>query len=354
MQAQARSVRLFMVAAVLGASAACERTPDALPYEVVRSWKLPGEVASIDLSSDGQSVLLGSATGESSLWTSPWNLSVPFDRVAEPLLAARFSNDGHLLFLRAHGAIEVRSDNGAILLDPHIRLKRPSQFALPSPNGRYVAFDTSVYDIEAMRLMVQAEPGEDQRGLAFAGDRMVLITRAHHPQLTVLRLDGRESVLRHAPDEVMAGAISHDGRYIAAGTTREVLVWEAEASVPVCERQTKAPIEALHFSGSARWLAALSGRRLLVLNAVSCEPLMSVPLLDGAAVLDVDGDLIAVADASANIYVWDVFNVRMIGLARVFGTKVSQLRLHAASRSLLVAANGAGGAEVKLLRITGR
>jgi hypothetical protein len=354
MQNQALSVRLFTAAALLAAGAACERTPDAHPYELVHTWKLPGEVASLDISRDGQSVLLGSATGESSLWSSPWNLSVPFDRVDEPLLAARFTDDGHLIFLRARGAIEVRSDNGALLLDPHIRLKRPSQFALPSPNGRYVAFDATVYDLEAMRVMVQAEPDEDQRGLAFAGDRMVLVTRAHHPQLTVLRLDGRESVLRHAPDEVMAGAISSDGRYTAAGTTREVLVWEADAAGPMCERQTKAPIEALHFSGSARWLAALSGRRLLVLNAASCEPFTSVPLLDAAAVLDVDADLIAVADASANIYVWDVYNDRMIGRARMFGSKVAQLRLHAQSRSLLVAANGAGRAEVKLLRITGR
>jgi hypothetical protein len=354
MQDQALSVRLFLVAALLGVSAACERTPDAPVYEVVHTWNLPAEVASLDIARDGQSVLIGSATGESSLWSSPWNLSVPFDPSEEPLLAARFTSDGHLIFLRAHGAIEVRADNGALLLDPHVRLKRPSQFALPSSNGRYVAFDTSVYDIEVMRMMVQAEPGEDQRGLAFAGDRMVLITRAHDPQLTVLPLDGREPLLRHAPDEVMAGAISSDGRYTAAGTTREVLVWEAEASVPACERQTKAPIEALHFSGSAQWLAALSGRRLLVLNAASCEPLTSVPLLDAAAVLDVDADLIAVADASANIYVWDVYNDRMIGRARVFGSKVAQLRLHAASRSLLVAANGEGRSEVKLLRITGR
>jgi hypothetical protein len=183
---------------------------------------------------------------------------------------------------------------------------------------------------------------------------LVLITRAHAPQLTVLPLDGREPLLRHAPDEVAAGAISSDGRYTAAGTTREVLVWEADSTVPVCERQTKAPIEALHFSGSAQWLAALSGRRLLVLNAASCEPLTSVPLLDAAAALDVDGDLIAVADASANIYVWDVYNDRMLGRARVFGGKVSELRLHATSRTLLVAANGEGRAEVKLLRIVGR
>jgi hypothetical protein len=132
-----------------------------------------------------------------------------------------------------------------------------------------------------------------------------------------------------------------------------VLVWEAGASVPACERQTKAPIEALHFSGSGRWLAALSGRRLLVLSAASCEPLASVALLDAAAVLDVDADLIAVADASANIYVWDVYNDRMLGRARVFGTKVAQVRLHAASRSLLVATNGKGRAEVKLLRVPG-
>jgi hypothetical protein len=346
--------RVVLLIAELVALSACERTPNAPPFELVKAWKLRAAVASIDVTHDGQSVLLGTATGESSLWSAPWNLSVPFDPIAEPLLAARFTDDGHSVFLRARGAVELRADNGALLLDPHIRVKRPAQFAVSSPSGRYVAFDTSVYDVEAMRIMVQTDPVEDQRGLAFAGNRMVLVTRVHDPQLTILRLDGRETRERHVPDDVRAGAISSDGRYTAAGTDRDVLVYDGELSDPVCERRTKAPVEELQFSGSARWLAVLSGKRLLVLNATSCEPLATLLLLDTGAALDVDADLIAVADASANVYVFDVFNDRLVGRAKPFGSKVSHLRLNAASRSLLVAANGESAAEVKLLRITGR
>jgi hypothetical protein len=344
-------MRALVYLSVAFAIGACERAPQPRPYAEVRAWKLPGAIAALDIASDGQSLLLGSATGESSLWTAPWNTSVPFDAAKQPLLAARFTADGHSVFLRAHGALEVRADNGAMILDPHVRLPRESRFAAASPNGRFVAFDTSVYDLDVLRKIAGAEPADDQRGLAFAGDRMLLITRAHDPQLTVLRLDGRDTLLRHAPGEVHAGAISRDGRRTAAGTAVDVLVWDAELSEPMCERRTKSPVEALQFSPSGRWLAALSGRRLLVLDATTCEPSASVLLLDSGAALDVDGDWIAVADASGNVYVWDVFNARLLGNAKPVGAKVSQLRLHAASRSLLVAANGGAGAEVKLLRV---
>lgn len=352
---RAVSMRIpFSLVAALVALTACEPAQRELPYEAVKNWKLSAAVASLDITRDGQSVLLGTFTGESSLWNAPWNLSVPFDPVDEPLLSARFTDDGHSILLRARGATQVRADNGALLLDPHIRVKRPSQFAVSSPNGRYVAFDTTVYDLEAMRILVQTDPVEDQRGLAFAGNRMVLVTRAHDPQLIILRLDGRETTERHATEEVLAGAISSDGRYTAAGTQRGVLVWSGELGDPICERRTKAPVEALQFSGSGRWLAVLSGKRLLVLNTTSCQPLASIPLLDSAAALDVDADLIAVADTSANVYVWDVYNDRLVGRAKPCDARVSQLRLDAASRSLLVAANGERGALVKLLRITGR
>jgi hypothetical protein len=221
------------------------------------------------------------------LWTAPWSTSVPFDAAKEPLLAARFTADGHSVFMRKHGALEVHADNGAMILDPHVRLPRESQFAAASPNGRFVAFDTNVYDIEILRKIAGAEPADDQRGLAFAGDRMVLITRAHAPQLTVLRLDGRDSLVRHASSEVHAGAISRDGRRTAAGTAIDVLVWDVERSDPVCERRTKSPVEALLFSGSGRWLAALSGKRLIVLDAATCEPIASVSLRDAGVALDV-------------------------------------------------------------------
>jgi WD40 repeat protein len=346
-------MRAIVYASLMVAIGACERTPAPRPYHEVRAWKLPAAIAALDIASDGQAILLGSATGESSLWTAPWNSSVPFDAAKEPLLAARFTAGGHSVFLRKRGALEVHADNGAMILDPHVRLPRDSQFAAASPNGRFVAFDTSVYDLDVLRKIAGADPADDQRGLAFAGDRMVLITRAHDPQLTVLRLDGRDTLLRHAPSEVHAGAISRDGRLTAAGTTVDVLVWDAGLSDPMCERRTKAPVEALQFSGSGRWLAALSGKRLLVLDTATCEPIASVSLHDTGVALDVDNDWIAVADASANLYVWDVYNARMVGNAKPIGAKVSQLRLHAASGSLLVAANARNSADVKLLRVPG-
>jgi hypothetical protein len=86
------------------------------------------------------------------------------------------------------------------------------------------------------------------------------------------------------------------------------------------------------------------------LAASSCEELASFPLLDAAVALDVDGDWVALADASGNLYVWDIYNNRAVGRAKPLAQPISHLRLHAASHSLLVAANGGGGTEVVLLQ----
>lgn len=343
-------LRLLWIAALVSVSSGCERAAEAIPFTRAHDWKLQAPIAALDISKDGQAVLLGVASGESSMWTSPWNLSVPFDKVDEPLLAARFSDDGRPIFVRARGAVEVRANNGALLLDPHIRVKRPSKLASSSPNGRYVAFDSSVYDIEAMRLMVQAEPSDDQLGLAFAGDRRVLVTRAHAPQLTILRLDGRDAIERTTPDDVTAGAISNDGRLVAAGTASKVVLWDDASSTSVCDHGVKGPVAALKFSGSGRWLAAVSGKRLVILTTSKCEELASFALLDAGRLLDVDGDWVALADASGNLYVWDIYNERAVGRAKPLDQPLSHLRLHAATHSLLVAANGGASAEVALLQ----
>jgi hypothetical protein len=341
------------IALALTLFAACERTPDARPFELVHSWELPDAISALDIRADGEAVLLGSALGESSLWNAPWNLSVPFDRASEGLIAASFTTDGHLFFLRARGAVEVRADNGALTLDPHMRLQRLGERAVASPSGRFIAYDAQVYDFEAMRLVAKSEVSDDQRGLAFAGERAVLVTRAGKPQLTVLRLDGHETIERSSPEDATAGAITSDAGRTAAGTARGIYVWNSERAEPVCQRSTKDPVTALRFSGSARWLAAVSGARLLVLDAASCELMGSVLLVAQATRLDVDGDLIAVADAGANLYVWDVFNHRLIGRAKVFDANLVQMRLHAASKSVLAAANSDKGAVVKLLRAAG-
>ncbi|HKU40313.1 MAG TPA: hypothetical protein VJR89_19265, partial [Polyangiales bacterium] len=130
---------------------ACDRVPEAPGFERVRVWQLPDPLRAVDISRDGQAVLLGSERGESSLWTAPWKLWVPFDKVDQPLLAASFTSDGHLLFARASGAIELRADNGALILDPRLPLSQPAERALFSPDGRFLALDAAIYDLESMR-----------------------------------------------------------------------------------------------------------------------------------------------------------------------------------------------------------
>ena len=60
-----RPLRLALAHLALGALLilpACEGVPVARPFSVIRAWTLPDPLAALDISEDGQSVLLGSAS----------------------------------------------------------------------------------------------------------------------------------------------------------------------------------------------------------------------------------------------------------------------------------------------------
>lgn len=337
------------LALLLVCLAACDRAPATRPFGVVHVWNLPQAIAALALSRDGQSALLGSKDGESSLWTAPWQLSTPFDRGAEPLLAARFTTEDRLLFLRAHGAVEVRASSGAMIFDPHVRLHQPAKFAAASPSGRYIAYDANVYDLEVLRSMVKVEPNGDVRSVEFAGERMVLVTQASDPQLTVLRLDGRPTERHSLGAEALGGAISRDGMLRAAGGSERLTIWRSHAPQPSCTRAVN--VKELRFSASGRWLAAASGERVLVLDASTCAVRASVVLGAPITALDVDEDLVAGGTSAGDVWVWDTFNAQLLANEKVFATSPARLIVHAATRSVLAAANGSSGATVKLLRV---
>ncbi|HKU39899.1 MAG TPA: hypothetical protein VJR89_17185, partial [Polyangiales bacterium] len=96
---------------------------------------------------------------------------------------------------------------------------------------------------------------------------------------------------------------------------------------------------------------AISGARLTLWNVAACERKSSLRLLDLASVLDADEDLVAVGDRSGNVYVWDASRARLVGRGRELASAVEQLRLHAGTRSVLVAARSGAGSEAKLLRL---
>lgn len=339
MRAGKLRVRQACVLWLLVSIGGCDRVPEAPGFERVRAWKLPGALAALDISSDGQAVLLGSERGESSLWSAPWNLSVPFERMDQPLLAARFGGDGRLFFARAGGALELRASSGALILDPHIPLSQPSTRALFSPSGRFLALDDGIYDLEQMRPVARARAA----ALAFGGDRFALVGGE---RLDVIALGGGATRQLSIREPLGAAASSVDGRWIAAAGSHGLSVWRADRDEPSCRHATDEPVQALRFSASGAWLAAISGNRLLVLRSASCERTASVRLLDMASALDVAEDLVAIGDRRGNLYVWDVPRGRMLGRGREFEGGVSLLRLHAGSRSLLAGS----GAEAKLLR----
>lgn len=332
-----------------GLLASCDRAPHAPAFDVVKTWDLPDALAALDLSADGQALLLGSRTGESSMWTAPWNLSVVFDRVDEPLLTARFTSDAHLLFARARGSIEIRESSGAITGESRIPLPGESSRALASPSGRFIAFDSSVYELESQRRAASAGFAAVS-GLAFADDHHALVTSRDDGDAAVLALEGGEPRRWRTDHTPRSAAISRDGRYRAVGTTAAVLVWQGDGQEPICELSASAPVIALELSASARWLAFVTGPTLRVVDVPSCEVLDSVVLEGEATVLSVDDDLIAVGDVRGNVYAWNAFSRRMVRRSRELSTSVAHVRARATSRSVLAAANEGTGAKAKLLR----
>jgi len=347
--------QVFIVVSWLagGLIAACDGAPNAAAFDIVKTWDLPDALAAVDVSSDGQALLLGSRTGESSMWTAPWNLSVVFDRVEEPLLTARFTSDAHLLFARARGSIEIRESSGAITGESRILLPDEGVRAAASPSGRFVAFDAAVYEVESERKVTSADlPGVS--GQAFAEDRLALVTNRDDSDAVVLALDGREPRRWRTKQAPTSAALSRDGRYSAVGTTAGFVIWEDDRPEPICELSASAPVSALGFSASGRWLALVSGALLRVIDVRTCEALDAVPLMAAASALSIDDDLIAVGDVRGNVYLWNAYFRRMARRSAEFSASVAHVRVHAASRSVLAGANEGTGAKAKLLSAAGR
>ncbi|HKP61945.1 MAG TPA: WD40 repeat domain-containing protein [Polyangiales bacterium] len=327
---------------VLASLAGCDRVPEAPGFERVHVWKLPDALVALDLSRDGQAVLLGSERGESSLWNAPWNLSVPFERADQPLLAASFGSDGRVLLARAQGTVELRANSGALIMDPKIPLARTSSRALFSASGRFLALDDGIYDLENMRPVAATRASV----AAFGADRFALVAGE---RLELIGLGGEAPRQLDSTESLQAAAVSRDGQWIAAAGESGLSIWQGERAEPSCRRDSDGPIQALRFSASGNWLAAISGKRLLIFQAAGCERSASLRLVDVASGLDVDEDLIAVGDRRGNVYIWDVANQRMLGRGQEFAGAVTLLRLHAGSRSLLAGS----GSEAKLLRAGG-
>jgi WD40 repeat protein len=313
---------------------ACAPRVEAPRFTEIASWNERAALGGLDLSADGQAVILGSAGGESSLWTAPWKLSVPFDRVEGTLLASSFTREGYVLLLRAPGLVELRSSSGAAIQEIRLPLPSPAARAAASPNGAYVAFDGRLYALDGQKLLL-----EGASGFAFAGDRFVASMRAAEPEVSVYELERAERREFRAPGSVTAVALSEDARHIAAGTSGAVVVWRNDDRAPVCERSS-GEVAALSFSRSGRWLAFVSGESLRVLDAQTCRERAVVQLDAAATALDLDGDLAAVGDARGNVYVWDLFNQRLVGRGGVVAGAVTQLRVHAGMRGVLAGHGG--------------
>lgn len=343
-----RSRRLIWLCVV---AFGCGREPSAPHTSVIRSWQLPASVAAVDLARDGQALLLGSETGESSLWNAPWNLSVTFDPAPGKLLAASFAGDGQIVLARDTGMVELRSGSGAVIQEMRIPLSGNASRARVSSSGRFAAFDARVFDLATARPIAEAPAPANQTALQFAGDRFILVTSRDDGGATALALGGSHPRRLQTGGEVSAGTISSDGRFIAAGTPGGLVIWDGDRSDPSCERSTGEEVAALAFSLSGSWLGVMSGHELLVFDVKRCRLRSALQLRNSGRSLDVDDDLVAAGDAGGVVYVWDTFNERLLARAAVLSGEVTRLRLHAGTRAVLAGTNHAHGAKVVLLRV---
>jgi WD40 repeat protein len=327
---------------------ACAREAHPPPLAAVKRWQVADAFAAIDLAPDGQSALLGNATGEPSLWSAPWSLSVYFETADARLRAAGFGSEGQVLIVRALGmqaAIEHRASSGALIDVQVPRLARDVSRALLSPSGRYVAFDRRVYDVQGQRIVAQDDTEGEVAALAFAEDRAALI--ATERSVAVFAFDGSEPRRWNTGAQVTAAALTTDARSVAAATLDAIEIWHRGAPEPACVMPLSLTVGALQFSRSGGWLAAIGGSELRLIDVPSCRTRTVVPLGAEASALDVDDDLIAFGDARGRVWVWDAYNGKLLARSQELAGPVSLLRVHAGSRTILAA----GGGEAKLLRV---
>lgn len=347
------AARLAVLAFLAAAASSCQREPQnaTLALATVRTWELSDALAAVALSRDATAVALGSATGESSLWNSPWTLSVIFDRAPSPLVAAAFDAEDHLLFARSDGSFQVLASTGAVIQEGRFADARGAARAEFSSSGAHVAFDGRLYALAGERALAPASTPPAPSSAVFAGDGTALIVDRASGELSVQALQGGVARTLRASSGITAAAISANGRSIAVATIKDVQIWQDDELEPSCRHATGEAASALAFSGSARWLALAGGRALEVVRVSDCERLASLRSNARVTSLVVHEDLIAAGDESGHVYVWDVYNARWLAREQVFDAAVLQVQLHASSRSVLAASNRGRGAEAKLLRV---
>jgi WD40 repeat protein len=336
---RSRSLAGWLLAcAACGIGGGCKA--DAPAFAEIHSWKLP----------DGKAAVLGSGLGDAVLVRAPWQDITSLQPTAGGVLDVRFLEGDRVMLVSENGVIEIRraSDGTSISQDKPV-LDGDARRALATRDGRYVAFDARVYDVQAKRWVVEQHLPAEQTGLDFAAGKYVLIAGYHDKSIDLKSLDGAEVHQWHTEGKTAAAAMSGEARYVAAATDDHVMIWSSATGAPPCEKSADEKTSFLRFGDG--WLAAAE-TKLRVWNIPQCEEIASLSLAARATALDVDGDLIAVGDYDGEVYVWDVRAGRLIGQGRATARYVRALKVNAASRSVFVAGDAVAGYEVKLLRLT--
>jgi hypothetical protein len=340
----------LLVSIVLGAlSIACETVPAAPAPSRVHVWKLPEVVDAIDVSGDGMRAVLVAGAGNTTLIRAPWTSAITIAPSSGGALDARLLEGDRVMLVNRDGVLEVRSAvDGSEVSRQAVALAQSSKRALVTGDGRYVAFDSRVYDLEAKRW-VGAEPWPAaQSAQAFSTSRYFLVAGFHDRRIVLQPLPGGAAREWRSEEKVGAAAISADGTCVASAGGDEVTLWSIEGRQQ-CQSDVGDHVEQVRVGES--WLAAI-GQKLTVLERPSCEKLASIRLRERASAVHIDADLIGVGDISGEVYVWDAKAGKLLARANAFRHPVRVVRVNASTRSVFAASEGeTGGSEVQLLQL---
>jgi len=331
------------------ASFGCDSVPQARAFELVRSWKRQERVDVIDFSRAGVAAVWGSPLGDATLLHAPWQELVTMKVQSGGVREARFTGADRLTLVSEDGAVEVRREqDGSLIGREALGLDRPCDRALVSPDGRLVALDARVYDLETKQWVLEGRLPAEQSGLAIAAGRYVLTSGYYDRRVELRDLSGGPAREWRSDEKVAAAAVSDDAKYVAAATEDGMELWSVDTGKSVCDRSTSDALEMLRFGPG--WIAA-AGRKLHVWKLPGCQELLSASMTERATALDANGDMIAVGDLAGEVYVWELQTKRLVARQRLFSRDARAVRIHAPSRLVFASGDAESGYAVKLMRV---
>ena len=168
---------------------------------------------------------------------------------------------------------------------------------------------------QAHSAPIEVDAGQDVRALTFTANGEYLVT-GDDKGASVWRVKDETQVARmETQDRVYSLAASENGKWIAAGTYTELLVWNGEAFQQVLKHWEGDCVGAVDFSpDSTRLVAASDKKRAIVWDLATGKQVQTLPHQNyvRAAKYSPRGDRIVTAERYTPVRVWDSNDGRLL------------------------------------------